>query len=154
MFPVRSALAVLEHFLVDHGEAIARLDVEHEVDVVLKDLGEFEGDAVVESSASAAAWNSELSMVALAVRVWISSGFSSTSLLKPLRVARDLQRLAVRQLAFESHQFAVAMHEAQQFAGLEAVELAAQLGQTAQASRDRRGSARSGGTAGPSCRCG
>ena len=37
-----------------------------------------------ESSASAAAWNSELWMVALAVRVRTSSGFSSTSLLKPL----------------------------------------------------------------------
>ena len=36
-----------------------------------------------ESPASAAAWNSEFSMVALAVRVRTSSGFSSTSLLKP-----------------------------------------------------------------------
>ena len=39
---------VLIHFFVDHGEAIARLDVEHEVDVVLKDLGELEGDPFVE----------------------------------------------------------------------------------------------------------
>ena len=49
-----------------------------------------------------------------------------------LLVARDLQRLAVRQLALESHQFAIAVSESQQLAGLEAVELAAQLRQTAQ----------------------
>ena len=38
--------AVLENFFVDDGEAIARLDVEHEVDVVLEDFREIEGDAI------------------------------------------------------------------------------------------------------------
>ena len=38
--------AILENFLVDDRETIARLDVEHEIDVVLKNLGEIESDAV------------------------------------------------------------------------------------------------------------
>ena len=40
--------AVLENFFVDDGESIAWLDVEHEVDVVLENLGEIERDAIGE----------------------------------------------------------------------------------------------------------
>ena len=45
---MRSGTPSWKHFFVDDGEAIARLDVEHEVDVVLEDLGEIEGDAIGE----------------------------------------------------------------------------------------------------------
>ena len=60
MLPMRSGTAVLENFFVDDGEAIARLDVEHEVDVVLENFGEIERDAIARVCASAAAWKREL----------------------------------------------------------------------------------------------
>ena len=38
--------AILREFFVDHGETVAGLDVEHEVDVVLEDLGQLERDSL------------------------------------------------------------------------------------------------------------
>ena len=144
MLPIAARYAVLEHFFVDHGEAVARLDVEHEVDVVLENVGEFERDAVGELGVGAA-WKSEFWMVALAVRVRTSSGFSRTSLLKPLSSRVHLQCLAVRQLAFESHELAVAMRERSISPGFSRSSWLRSSGRFAM-SRGRRGSVRSGGT--------
>ena len=41
-------LAVLKHFFINHGEAVALLDIEYEVDVVLKNVGQIEGNAITE----------------------------------------------------------------------------------------------------------
>ena len=71
-------------------------------------------------------------MVALAVRVRTSSGFSSTSLTEAIRVASHLESFAVGQFALEPDELAVAMHEAQQFARLQPIDLAPQLRQIAQ----------------------
>ena len=96
------ALAILEHFLVDHREAIARLDVEHEVDVVLKDLGEFECDALVEVGIGRRLEQRTVDGRARGPRVDLERVLEHITA-EALRVARDLQRFAVRQLALESH---------------------------------------------------
>ena len=145
--------AVLENFFVYDGEAIAGLDVEHEVDVVLENLGEIESDAVGEFCVGRRLEQGVLDGRAGGSRAYFERILEDVTA-EAVGVARHLQCLAVRQLAFESDEFAVAMHEAQQFAGLQSIDLAAQLGQIAQASQDRRDSVRSGETAGPSCRCG
>ena len=92
-------------------------------------------------------------MVALAVRVRTSSGFSRTSLMKPFGVASHLQSLAVRQLAFEPDELAAAMHEAQQFARLQPIDLAAQLGQIAQCRQITEIEFEAAKQADPWCRC-
>ena len=55
-------------------------------------------------------------MVALAVRVRISSGFSSTSVTKPLASRVTLSVSLSDKLALEADQLAAAMHESQQLA--------------------------------------
>ena len=129
---VSQRYAVLENFLVYDGETIAGLDVEHEVDVVLENLGEIESDAVGEFCV-----RSCLEQGVLDRRTGSSCADFERILedvtAEAVGVAGHFQCLAVRQLAFESDELAAAMHEAQQFAGLQSIDLAAKLGQIPQA---------------------
>ena len=104
--------AVLEDFFIDHGEPVFRLDIEHEVDVVLKDVREFNRDAIVDFGV-----RGRLEQRAVDCRAGSASADLERILkhvaVETVRVARDLQGLAVGKLALEADEFSATMHESQ-----------------------------------------
>ena len=89
--------------------------------------------------AAATASKSELSMTPRTVRMRISSGFCSTSALKPgIRVARDLQGLALVQAPLEAVERAVLVLEVQRLPGPQRIERLAHAAAGCAARRGRR----------------
>ena len=79
--------------------------------------------------ADSAAWNSELSMVALAVRIRVCTGFSVIWAANPAVVTHDVQCLGLADLARQLLHRAIAMGELDGVARLQEVQALADAGQ-------------------------
>ena len=123
---------VLEDFLVYDGESIARLDVEHEVDVVLENIREIESNPVREFRVRRRLEEGVLDSRTGSSRANLERILEHIAA-EAIRVPGHLEGFAVRQLPLESDEFPAAVHEAQQFARLQPIDLAPQLRQIAQA---------------------
>ena len=104
--------AVLKNLFVYDGEAIARLNVEYEIDVVLKDLGEVERDAIGELRIGRRLEQRILNRRARGTRVNFERILQDIAG-EAVGRASYLEGLAILQLALQPDELAAAMHETQ-----------------------------------------
>ncbi len=109
------ARAVLAQFLVDHAEAVARLDVEHEVDIPAEDVGDPQRQRVAEAGI-AGSLEQRITDDGLADADRALQRVDDHRALETAFVTSHLQRLARAQLALEADELRVAYAELQQLA--------------------------------------
>ncbi len=129
--PVLHIRALPVQFLVGDHERVARLDVEHEIDIPAEDVSKCERRLIMCAGVLHGLEQRAVDRGAHGAHARLQRIFQHVGA-EPVALPRDFQSLGVVQAALETDQRAVPMHEVQGLARSQAVQVGAQPRQGAQ----------------------